>query len=165
MTTEIVLPFPIQTTDRVWVFQADKRLSADEAKFITDTFNLFLPQWQTHGKPLRAQAAVVYDHLLLVAADENFQSASGCSIDKLVNQVKRVGEELGIDFFNRLNVLVFKPETNETELVYQKDIEEQIKSGKLTPHHLVFNNTVSNGYELEGQWIQTVAETWLSRYF
>lgn len=165
MTTEIALPFTIHSTDRVWVFQANRQLNAEESQFINDTFQLFLPQWQTHGKPLRAQAAVVYNHMLLIAADEAFQSASGCSIDKLTYQVKKLGEGLNIDFFNRLNVLQFLPETNSARLIHQKEIKEKINNHELNAQSLVFNNVVSNGNELEKDWIQLANETWLQRYF
>jgi len=165
MTTEIALPFTIHSTDRVWIFQADRPLNSDESQFITDAFQLFLPQWQAHGKPLRAQAAVVYEHMLLIAADEAFQTASGCSIDKLTHQVKKVGEGLNIDFFNRLNVLLFQPETNTAQLIRQKELKDKIAAQQINPHSLVFNNVVSNGDELEKKWIQLAKETWLQRNF
>jgi len=44
--------------------------------------------------------------VLVLIADERAVKASGCSIDKINHWVRSLGESMGIDFFDRFNVLV-----------------------------------------------------------
>ena len=53
---------------------------------------------------MKACSTVLLDRFIVIAADENQLAASGCSIDSCVRLVKALGQELGIDFFDRLNV-------------------------------------------------------------
>ena len=43
---------------------------------------------------------------MVLIANERDVQASGCSIDKINRWVQSLGETLGIDFFDRFNVLV-----------------------------------------------------------
>ena len=108
--------FPeLPDSSRIWLHLANRKLVASEEQFLKEELIVFLDSWSAHGKRLQCNATLLFSQYLIFSVDENIESASGCSIDSSVHFAKRMGSELGIDFFTRLEVLVI--EENETRLL------------------------------------------------
>jgi hypothetical protein len=107
---------------RVWLYLADRKLDATEENFLNEKLTEFLGTWAAHNKKLICNGTLLFSQYLVLAVNEDIESASGCSIDSSVRFVKSLGHELKIDFFNRLKVLVI--ENNETKLVSYFDATE-----------------------------------------
>jgi len=93
---------------RVWLYLADRKLDATEAHFLNEKLKLFLDSWAAHNKKLTCDGILLFNQYLILTVNEDIESASGCSIDSSVRFVKSLGQELSVDFFNRLNVLVIE---------------------------------------------------------
>jgi hypothetical protein len=105
--------FPDLTDDsRVWLYLANRKLDATELQFAEEQLNVFLTSWKAHGKQLNCNGSILFSQYLILAVNEEVESASGCSIDSSVHFVKSLGNELEVDFFNRLNVLKFIGDTD-----------------------------------------------------
>ncbi len=110
-------------SSRIWLYLANRKLVASEEQFLKEQLTVFLDSWSAHGKRLQCNATLLFSQYLIFSVDENIESASGCSIDSSVHFAKRMGSELGIDFFTRLEVLVV--EGNETRLLSYFDAVAQ----------------------------------------
>ncbi len=110
-------------SSRIWLYLANRKLVASEEQFLKVELTVFLDSWSAHGKRLQCNATLLFSQYLIFSVDENIESASGCSIDSSVHFAKRMGSELGIDFFTRLEVLVV--EGNETRLLSYFDAVAQ----------------------------------------
>jgi hypothetical protein len=110
-------------SSRIWLHLANRKLVASEEQFLKEQLTVFLDSWSAHGKRLQCNATLLFSQYLIFSVDENIESASGCSIDSSVHFAKRMGSELGIDFFTRLEVLVV--EGNETRLLSYFDAVAQ----------------------------------------
>lgn len=116
--------FPeLPDSSRIWLHLANRKLVASEEQFLKEELTLFLDSWSAHGKRLQCNATLLFSQYLIFSVDENIESASGCSIDSSVHFAKRMGSELGIDFFTRLEVLVI--EENDTRLLSYFDAVAQ----------------------------------------
>lgn len=116
--------FPeLPDSSRIWLHLANRKLVASEEQFLKEQLTVFLDSWSAHGKRLQCNATFLFSQYLIFSVDENIESASGCSIDSSVHFAKRMGSELGIDFFTRLEVLVV--EGNETRLLSYFDAVAQ----------------------------------------
>jgi hypothetical protein len=91
---------------KTWVFIANRIFTMEEEKFISEQMKRFLSQWKSHGQSLEAKGYCLKQAALVLIADERAVQASGCSIDKINHWVRSLGESMGIDFFDRFNVLV-----------------------------------------------------------
>src|ERR1700744_5348917 len=89
---------------RVWIYQANRELSAAQAKQALDQLSLFTAEWTAHNHQLKARAEVRYNRFLILVVDETQAGASGCSIDKSVNFMKRLEQQFGINLFDRFNL-------------------------------------------------------------
>lgn len=110
-------------SSRIWLHLANRKLVASEEQFLKEQLTVFLDSWSAHGKRLQCNATLLFSQYLIFSVDENIESASGCSIDSSVHFAKRMGSELGIDFFTRLEVLVL--EGNATRLLSYFDAVAQ----------------------------------------
>lgn len=116
--------FPeLPDSSRIWLHLANRKLVASEEQFLKEQLTVFLDSWSAHGKRLQCNATLLFSQYLIFSVDENIESASGCSIDSSVHFAKRMGSELGIDFFTRLEVLVI--ERNDTRLLSYFDAVAQ----------------------------------------
>ena len=116
--------FPeLPDSSRIWLHLANRKLVASEEQFLKEELIVFLDSWSAHGKRLQCNATLLFSQYLIFSVDENIESASGCSIDSSVHFAKRMGSELGIDFFTRLEVLVL--EGNATRLLSYFDAVAQ----------------------------------------
>ena len=144
---------------RVWVFQANRFLSADEEKKINDTMNEFMPQWASHGNELYGDFALAESLFLIVGADEKKSPTSGCSIDGLTRVVKKLGEEMKVNFFDRLMIAYVNSE-NKIQLLTLFEFKELMKKDKITGSTIVFNNLIETKEDLDTRWRTNVKNSW-----
>ena len=93
---------------RLWVYQANRVIAADEKAEISSILNQFISSWAAHGVPLKAETLLLKDHFIIFGVDEKQEAASGCSIDRSVKLMKEIGKKFNIDFFNRLSLIIEK---------------------------------------------------------
>ena len=157
------IPFEsLAPASRLWIYQADRKFSPEEKAIIDSQAKLFTDGWAAHGKPLRSSFQAVYDQFLILAADEQVQSASGCSIDDSVRFVQELGVRISIDFFNR-NLIAFK-DASGIQLIKMSDLKKSFEEGKWSASSLTFNNLVNMKSQLETDWVIPSRSSWLRRY-
>ena len=91
---------------RVWVYQANRTLTASEKEAISNYLTKATNQWAAHGAPLKSSFTITEDRFVIIAADEAFNAASGCSIDKSTHFIQSLEREYGVDMFDRMNFTV-----------------------------------------------------------
>ncbi|MEQ9402603.1 MAG: hypothetical protein RIM99_03370 [Cyclobacteriaceae bacterium] len=150
-------------TSRVWIYQADRRLSLDESSFVEKAGTDFLAGWTAHGHPLKASFSLEYDQFLLITVDEEEAQASGCSIDSSVHLIRELEERLQLSFTDHGNV-AFLIDQEVTLLPFNK-VKEKVTANEILPETKVFDNTVKNLGEFRSKWLTTSEKTWISRFF
>lgn len=149
-------------TARVWVYQSDRMFNEKDLKVIKDKATEFINSWTRHGDQLKGSYVVLHNQFLVLAIDESFASASGCSIDSSVRFVKEVESELSVDLMNKLNVS-FKDGEN-INIVSLSDFQHYVKEDKITPETIVFNNMVQTKGEIASKWEVPAKDSWHQRF-
>ena len=90
---------------RTWVFVANRFMTSDEVERVNNALEQFVATWSTHGTPIDATAFCFESAVVVIAANESEVQASGCSIDKINQLMRALGQQINIDFFDRFNVL------------------------------------------------------------
>ena len=147
---------------RIWVYQANRKFNSQESEIISQALLSFIQGWQVHGTPMQASFDLRFDQFIILAADEQVNAASGCSIDDSVRTFKKLGAELNLDFFDRTLVTFKKGE--EVITVASGDLKSKLKDGIWDRNTLVFNNLVATKNELRDKWLAPAGLTWLKRY-
>ncbi len=148
---------------RVWIYQSDKELTDKQALGLLGLLNKFAAEWTAHNHQLKAKAEVRYNRFLILIVDESQAGASGCSIDKSVNFMKRLEQEFGINLFDRFNFAY--REGNEVLSAPRHQFEELLKSGKVNSNTIVFNNLVQDLRQLETKWEVPFKDSWHVQLF
>jgi hypothetical protein len=149
---------------RLWVFAAERELSADERGRLLATVDAFLDGWQAHRHPLTSARDVRYDRFLLVAADEQAAGVSGCSIDALVREIKQLEAALGVRLVDHGPVL-FK-DGGRIVRVARDEFATLAREGRVTPETPVFDNTITRVEDVRtGRWEGPASAAWHGRAF
>jgi len=149
---------------RLWVFAAERDLSHDEQTQFLDTVDAFLDGWQAHRHPLTSARDFRYGRFLMVAADEQAAGVSGCSIDALVREIKRLEGALGVRLVDHGPVL-FRDDQGIVR-VPREEFAELARVGRVTPDTRVFDNTVTRVDDLRsGRWEGPASASWHGRAF
>ncbi len=143
---------------RVWIYQADRSIEMNEVDVINARSTDFIEAWTSHGAALDASYSLLFNRVLVIAADENQVSASGCGIDKSVNFVKKLGDDLGVDFFQR-TVVLFKQdnEWNEAQL---HQFWAMRKANLIGDETMVLDTTVRTIGQLRAEFIKPFKSSW-----
>lgn len=148
---------------RVWIYQSDKQLSDVQSAQILDQLNSFAAEWTAHNNQLKAKAEVRYNRFLILIVDETQAGASGCSIDKSVNFMKKLEQQFGINLFDRFNFAY--RDGNQVLSTPRHNFEELLKTGKINSDTIVFNNLVHDLNQLETKWEVPFKDSWHVQLF
>lgn len=143
---------------RIWIYQANRNLSPEEVISIEEKAVGFIDEWTSHGQNMTASVEIFHNRFLIVAADEEKASASGCGIDKSVRFVQNMGTILGVDFFRRTLILYRKAKSiAESEIHVFWALR---KAEVINDETIVFDNTIRKVSDLEKKWEVPFSESW-----
>jgi hypothetical protein len=151
--------FPLKS--RVWVYASDKMLNLEEITWLEEQLKGFTQGWTAHEIPLKATAAVLHKHFVVLMVDETTHPISGCGIDKSVKLMKEVGEKLGINFFNRMAIQVANGD--EIKVMDFQQLKMEIERQSISLDAKVFNNLVQTKEELEQAWLLPLSQSWVGK--
>jgi hypothetical protein len=147
---------------RIWIYQADREFTRVEVDLLQENAIAFIEEWTRHGAALKGSFALKYNRFLILAVDESFANASGCSIDASVRFVKQMETLFSIDLMNKLNVTYKEGQT--IRLVNLSAFQEFAKVQKITSETIVFNNMVQTKGDLESLWEVPAQQSWHRRF-
>jgi hypothetical protein len=148
---------------RIWIYQSNRLLTASEVEAITTKAQAFTQSWSSHSRKVDSAAQVLFDRFLIIAANEEQFNVSGCGIDSSVHFVKALGQELGIDFFDRFNI-AYK-EGEEVKAASRKEFEQLVESGAVNENTTIFNNMVTTKKDLVQGWMVPMKASWHANVF
>jgi len=157
------VPFDVlEDSARVWIYQSERKFTETEKNTISQTLSSFTQQWAAHGNPLKNSFTILYDQFIVLAADENFNEASGCSIDSSVHVMKAMDEQYSLGLFDRTQVAFLKNSVVMTMKL--SELPVGLTENTWQQETLTFNNLITTKGELGTRWIVPAGETWLKRY-
>jgi hypothetical protein len=123
----------------------------------------FTDIWKSHGANVKGFATILYGQFIVIMADESHTTVGGCSTDSSVHIIKEIEKRFQLQMFNR-ELLAFWVK-NKVETIPLAQVGYAIENGLLTNDSLYFNNLVNNKAEMEAQWLQPLAESWLAKKY
>ena len=148
---------------RVWVYQASRVFSLQEALDIEELLTEFALHWKSHGTPVKGGAYLFFGQFIVLLADETATGVSGCSTDSSVRLIKDIEQKFGVNMFDR-TTLAFVVK-DKVQLLPLSQLQYAVVNGFINTDTLYFNNLVQTKEELENKWIIPVKESWLFKRF
>lgn len=153
----------ISENSRVWIYQADRTLTAEEVLKSQEKLDAFTGQWLAHGHQLLALAEIRYDQFIILSVDEQQAGATGCSIDKSVKLMLELEIEFKINLFDRF-IIAYR-DGEEIKTCNRSEFEERLRTGEITAETIVFNNLISTRKVLETNWEVPMKNSWHAQVF
>lgn len=147
---------------RVWIYQANRKLSDEEVEQIGLQTAEFLKQWTAHGSSLEAAFEIKYNRFIVIGLNQTNASASGCSIDASVRFIQSIEQALDIDLLDKMNVTFY----NGDYIAHKSlaDFKKMAKARSVSPNTVVFNNLVNTKAEYNEHWEVPAKDSWHSRF-
>ncbi len=149
-------------TSRVWIYQADREFTQDEAARISEKLNIFVANWKRHGDDLKASFQIKYNQFIVLGVDENYNDVSGCSIDASVHIIKELQKEFEVDLLNKM-IVSFKDGDN-VNTVSLKAFKAYAKLEKINADTVVFNNMITSKGDFETAWEVEASKSWHAKF-
>lgn len=156
----LVEPGDLPGDSRVWCFGASSRPTHEAVDRLRTSMASFLSEWTAHRAELRAAFDWLHDRFLVVAVDESRVGASGCSIDALTGQIRRLEEMTGVTLLDAAPVW-YRDATGEIRQVGRDTFRELADRGEIGPDTKVFDLTVGTLDEVRtGGWEVEAGRSW-----
>jgi hypothetical protein len=160
----MIVPFEqLSPSSRLWIYSSKTAFSEEQKHIIKEELESFIVTWEAHGASLKASYKIEHEHFIILAVDENYHEASGCSIDKSVQVIRNIESRAKVDLMDRLAIFVW--DNNNVRVLNAGGIKEMIKSNLLTSDTQVFDNSITNLNDYQYLRLKSAGNTWLKRYF
>ena len=148
----------ISDESRIWIFQSNRLISDLHIESLEKKIEAFLSSWTSHGDQLMVASKIKYNLFIIIALDESCSTASGCSIDKLVNFIKNIENEYQISLLDRLD-LSYR-DKNKISVLRLDDFKRKILEKKINNDTIVFNNLINLKSDLADNWEIPLNRSW-----
>ncbi|AEH02413.1 hypothetical protein [Lacinutrix sp. 5H-3-7-4] len=147
---------------RVWIYQANRSFSVTELEEIKAKLDTFIANWTAHGAGLQAGYEIRYKRFIIIAVNQDSQSATGCSIDASVHFIQQLEKDYNVDLMDKMNVSYKQGEY----VAYKSltDFRKMAKDKAVSKNTIVFNNLVTNIAELNENWEVPASDSWHNRF-
>lgn len=146
---------------RVWIYTTHRPLTEAEVLKAQQALDVFARQWTAHNQALKAKAEVFQNQFVILIVDETRAGASGCSIDKSVHFLEGLGQEIGVDFFERMRFAWV--ENGEMFFANRAEFSSKVADGQISEETLVVNILAQTKRDLEEKWLAPFGKSWHRR--
>jgi hypothetical protein len=154
----------IPATAKIWVYPAQRPFTPEELSYLQNTLTKFLTSWEAHGQSLTGTYRVIENQFLVLAVDEEIQSATGCSIDKSVALLKNIEQQLGLTLTDR-SLVAYKNQSEPVQMIHFTKVKEAIGLGQITPETVIYNFSIVQYGQLSNDFALLAKNSWVSKYF
>lgn len=149
---------------RLLVYPADRTLSPAQAEAVMAHTQQFLQQWECHGAALHAGASLQQGRFLLIGLDEQLQTASGCSMDKMSGLLRNLEALTGAHFLDRSQVPFLDAEGQVFTLPITA-LKQAVAEGRISAETPTFHVSALTVGDFRKNWILAAADSWMRKYF
>lgn len=177
MTSSALFP-DLPGDARVWVRPSTEPLSDAVQSDLVARLRAFIDTWQSHGRPVNGDVAVLGDRLLVLAArldapdgsdgpdgPADGGAISGCGIDASVHAIDEAAAALGIDWAPALHV-VYRDADGAVQTAARPAFRALVGDGAVTGDTVVFDPSVTTLQQVrDGDFEAPARSTWHARVF
>ena len=155
-----IVPTGFSDNARVWIYQASRSFSEKEEKEIDEQLYQFYSQWLSHGDKVNGWAKLLFRQFMVVIADEDDATVSGCSTDSMQRIIKSLEKQYSVNLFDRMTLTFLVKE--KAEMLPYGQVQYAIDKGFINRDTLFFNNIAATKKQLLENWIVPVKDSWLA---
>ena len=150
---------------RVWIYPVDKKLDAASAAKVEASLKHFIQHWQSHGRKVIADTAIIFDRFIVIGAEIPEAEISGCGIDASVHAVESIGAQSDFSLLTGLTVF-FKDKNGSIKHASRSEFRSKVKNGEINGDTLVIDPSITLLTELRaGSFERPARSSWHATVF
>ncbi|MEN8928805.1 MAG: hypothetical protein ABF242_08900 [Flavobacteriales bacterium] len=158
-TLNLGTPFTeIADEAKAWVYTCSQDFTAAQIAEVEKYAEVFLSQWDSHGKLVKGTIQVIRNRFIAIFADTE-DTMCGRAQDASVNFMKELEQILGVKLMDRMLVAIKKNETIETLSFI--NLRSKIASGEIAKATTFYNGLIASKAEFLSDWERPIEGSWL----
>ncbi|QXD14840.1 hypothetical protein GQ464_015670 [Rhodocaloribacter litoris] len=163
MSTPLFPAFPDEA--RLWIYAAERSLTAREQAEVLERLQPFLARWSSHGRPVRGAAVFLHDRFLAVAGHLPAGDLSGCGIDASVHHIEAAIAPLATAWAPALTVF-YRDDDGTVRSAERREFRRLVREGHIHAETPVFDLSLTSVGELRrGRFEQPAGQSWHATVF
>lgn len=155
-------PQKMSHSARVWIYSSDRFFSQNENREISEYLKTFVEQWTAHNTNLKATGRIRLNRHIIIAVDEGWEKASGCSIDSSVKFIQKLGKKYGFDGMDRLHYTYIKE--SEAQIVAHQNLSRAYENGEISDETVFVNPLVKTWEEYKNGFLSPLNSCFLFKF-
>jgi hypothetical protein len=147
---------------KVWTYVAARPFTDVEQARAQSALDAFTRNWTAHNQELKARAEIVAHQIILLVVDETQAGASGCSIDKSVHFLETLGDDLGVDLFDRMQ-FGWIDDDGQIRVNSRDQLTKMKESGEISEITPMINTLAATLADLRDRWSIPLHASWHNR--
>ena len=149
----------IDNQAKAWVYTSNQDFNEEQLDLIQNYSEVFLSQWDSHGKLVRGAFQVIKNRFIAVFADTDGDTMCGRAQDSSVKFIKELEEILKVKLMDRM--LVGIEFNGATETLPFIELRNKISSGDISENTTFYNGLVTSKEEFLNDWERPIKGSWI----
>jgi hypothetical protein len=142
---------------RCWIFGSASPLDGSE---LAPILSIFMNDWQSHGAAVSGGWKVLHGHFLVVLETPEGAQASGCSIDSMKGEIRKLEHRLGANLQDSGRIF-YRDEAGAVQAVSRAQFKSLAAEGRIHLNTEVFDTTLTNASDLRpGMFNKPLGDSW-----
>ncbi len=147
---------------KVWIYQSSNHFDEDEVAYIKVQIDDFISSWESHGKMVKATFEIVHNLFVVLFVDEEGDRMCGTAQDNSLKLMKRLGEELEVDFLDRM-IQSYKS-GEQLKVVKMHEFSTLLDDKEIDENTTVYNNMVTTKADFDNNWEVPLKDSWHKQF-
>jgi hypothetical protein len=144
---------------KAWVYTSEKEFTEADIDTITELSNVFLSQWDSHGKLVKGTIQIIKNRFIAVFADSEGDDMCGRAQDASVRLIKELQQVIGKQLMNRM--LIAFDITEGIDVLSMNDLRTKIKQGEVSENTTFYNGLITSKIEFLTNWKTPIKGSWI----
>jgi hypothetical protein len=144
---------------KAWVYTSEKEFTEADINAITELSNVFLSQWDSHGKLVKGTIQIIENRFIAIFADSEGDDMCGRAQDASVRLIKELQQVIGKQLMNRM--LIAFDTTEGIGVLSMNDLRTKIKQGEVSEDISFYNGLITSKSEFLTSWKTPIKGSWI----
>ncbi len=159
-TTHIGTDFNgIDNQAKAWVYTSNQEFTESQVAEIEKYANVFLSQWDSHGKLVKGAFQIIKNRFIAIFADTEGDTMCGRAQDSSVKFIKELEQILGLQLMDRMLVAIHH--NGSIEALPFRELRNKLNSGELSDSTVFYNGLITSKAEFLSEWERPIKGSWI----
>ena len=149
----------IDNQAKAWVYTSNQEFTEEQLELIQKYAEVFLSQWDSHGKLVKGAIQVLKNRFIAVFADTEGDTMCGRAQDSSVKFIKELEEILNVKLMDRM--LVAFNYNGEINTLSFNQLKSKFGNGEISSSTQFYNGLITSKQEFVQDWERPIEGSWI----